>query len=318
MRKPLLSLLVFMCLTPGYTLAAALGVYQGNGCSGVTALASFVTWLGRKPDHVLDFLAADSWQAMLDNANWTMNCWTNANTGVIFSIPMLPYGTDTLADGASGKFDDKFKQIATLLVAKGYGDAVIRLGWEFNGNWYPWAAAKDPTNWVTYWRRIVTAMRAVDGAAFRFDWCPAQGTQKIAPDAVYPGDAYVDIIGQDVYNQTWSSGVDTPAERWDELLTQPYGLQWQRSFSAAHNKPMSFPEWGTGTRPDGHGGGDDPYFIEQMASWIGQTDPIYHNYWDYPASDYNGKLSDGSKPLAAAAFRQAFFPVPRPPSGLRD
>jgi hypothetical protein len=71
---------------------------------------------------------------------------------------------------------------------------------------------------------------------------------------------------------------------------------------------MSFPEWGTGTRPDGHGGGDDPYFIQQMASWIASANVLYHDYWDYPASDYNAKLSDNHQPNAGAMFRQLFGP----------
>jgi len=316
MRVVSLLLILLSVLPYGRASAASIGVYEGAGCTGVTALSNFVGWLGRQPDQVLDFVASDSWQAMADGANWSANCWRATNAKVVFSVPMLPAGANTLAEGAAGKFDDKFKQLATTLVNQGYGNAIIRLGWEFNGGWYPWAAAKDPTNWVIYWRRIVTAMRGVQGAAFRFDWCPAQGQQQIAADKVYPGDSYVDIIGQDVYNQSWS-GVTAPADRWNELLTQKYGLQWHRSFASAHNKPTSFPEWATGTRPDGHGGGDDPYFVTQMASWIGQSTAVYHNYWDYPASDYNGKLSDGSKPLSGSTFRQLFKPVPRPPSGVR-
>ena len=316
MRRILWVLIACTVLNCESASAASLGVYQGSGCTGATALNNFVGWFGRKPDQVLDFIASDSWQAMLDGSNWVSGCWHNVNAEVVFSLPMLPEGTDTLADGAAGKFDDKFEQIAAVLIAKGYGDAVIRIGWEFNGDWYPWAAAKDPINWVIYWRRIVTAMRGVEGAAFRFDWCPALGQQQIAANAVYPGDTYVDIIGQDVYNQSWS-GVSTAADRWTELLMQPYGLQWHRTFATTHSKPMSFPEWATGTRPDGHGAGDDAYFIQQMASWIGQTAPLYHNYWDYSAPDFDGKLSNGSKPKAGAAFRQNFFPVPRPPSGVR-
>ena len=40
----------------------------------------------------------------------------------------------------------------------GFADATIRLGWEFNGNWFAWAASNDPAAFITYWQRIVTAM----------------------------------------------------------------------------------------------------------------------------------------------------------------
>lgn len=316
MRFKLHALLAVMMLSPPVIAAPQLGVYQGNGCDGARRMQDFARWLGRQPDFALDFFAADSWKSMSDDANWTVKCWArHGMKKVVFSIPMLPGGGPTLAEGAAGHFDTHFQQLAQLLIAHGYADAIIRLGWEFNGGWYPWAAKQDPSNWVKYWRRIVTTMRAVPGAAFRFDWCSAQGYQQIPASQVYPGDEYVDIIGRDTYNQTWAN-VATPEERWQDLLTQSYGLNWLRDFARAHNKPISIPEWATGTRPDNHGGGDDPYFIRQMAEWIGQNDVLYHGYWDYPAKDYHGKLSDGSKPAAGAAFLSAFR-GPRSPEELR-
>lgn len=318
------KLLALLILLPLPTWPAALrvpldvpfGVYQGNGCDGAKRIGDFSRWLGRKPDFALDFFAAESWQAMMDDANWTVKCWAKHGTKVVFSIPMLPNGGHTLADGAAGKFDDKFRQLAQLLAANGFGDAIIRLGWEFNGGWYPWAAKRDPANWVKYWQRIVTTMRSVPNTSFRFDWCSAQGYQQIPAPQLYPGDEYVDIIGRDTYNQTWAN-VHTPEERWQDLLTQSYGLNWLREFAQQHNKPISIPEWATGTRPDGHGGGDDAYFITHMADWIAQNNVVYHAYWDYPAKDYHGKLSDGSKPAAAAAFLSTFRFGPRPPNDLK-
>lgn len=299
------GLMVSFMLMSNICMASSFGVYQGNGCDGVRHLRAFSSWLGRQPDFVLDFFADDSWDSMLGDANWTIKCWARAQMKVVFSVPMLPRNDGTLAEGAVGRFDDHFRKLAQLLVAGGYGKSVIRLGWEFNGNWYPWAAGKDPASWIRYWRRIVTTMRAVDGAAFRFDWCSAQGHQQLPASDVYPGDDYVDIIGRDLYNQSWTPDVTTPQQRWHELLTQSYGLNWLHDFAIRHNKPMSLPEWGTGTRPDGHGGGDDAYFITHVMQWISQNNIVYHAYWDYHAKDYDARLSDGSKPRAAAAFRSA-------------
>ena len=289
---------------------APLGVYEGAGCTGSQRLTAFSNWLGRKPTRVLEFM---SWQAMTDLSPWSMNCWTNAGIkGVTYSVPMLPEdGSATLKQGASGTFDDAFRQFATLLVAEGYSTAVIRLGWEFNGDWYAWAASKDPQSWIAYWRRIVGIMRAVPGAKFKFDWCPAGGYTTFLAENAYPGDAYVDIIGTDVYNQTWDPKVVTPTQRWNEQMNGRHGLKWHADFAAAHDKPISFPEWGTGTRADGHGAGDDPMFIEQMAEWIASHNVVYHNYWDYSHPHFNGKLSDNSKPKSAAAFLRK-FKMPRP------
>jgi hypothetical protein len=286
--------------------APRLAVYQGNGCSGVKRLPEFTAWLGRKPDLMLDFFAADTWQALHDDAGWTLGCWQKAGMSAVFSVPMLPHGKFSLREGATGAYDNHFRDLARELVRRGFGDAIIRLGWEFNGGWYPWMAEKDPKMWVEYWRRIVSVMRSVPDAKLRFDWCPAQGVVHVKPDTVYPGDDVVDIIGQDLYNQTWTPHIDTPEQRWDELVNMPYGLKWHREFARAHGKPESYPEWGTGTRPDGHGGGDDAYFIERMAEWLGGGNVAYHGYWDIAAPDFNARLSDGHQPLAARSFQRAF------------
>ncbi len=114
-------------------------------------------------------------------------------------------------------------------------------------------------------------MRSVPGQHFEFDWCPTLGKASVAPDRAYPGDAYVDYVGADVYDNSWIADYRDPVARWNDFVTQPYGLQWQSDFATAHGKPMTFPEWGLSTRSDGHGGGDDPYFIQQMYDWIRPT-----------------------------------------------
>lgn len=314
MKAALVALITTLSVASYRSEAASLGVYEGPACNAATNLANFVTWFGRGPDFIVEFFDQSSWTSLLSSANWAIGCWHRANQNVVFSVPMLPSsGGATLAEGADGKFDETYRQLASMLVAKGYGNALIRLGWEFNAGWYPWAAKKDPTSWVAYWKHVVTAMRSVSGQSFRFVWCPALGWQQIKADTIYPGDDYVDVVAQDVYNQTWNTNVTTPQQRWNELMTQSYGLKWGHDFATLHNKPLAYPEWGTGTRPDGHGGGDDAYFIEQMAKWIGQNNVEFHGYWDFKAKDYNGKLSDGSQPLAGAAFLAAFKNVPRAP-----
>jgi hypothetical protein len=283
---------------------ATLGVYQGAGCSGLKRLPTFVSWLGRQPDHMLEFIP---WDALTDGTAWAVKCWSQAGTkSVVYSMPMLPPDRSaTLAQGAAGKFDALFDRYARILVQYGYGDSIIRLGWEFNGHWYPWESGVDPQSWIAYWRRIVTIMRAVPGANFKFDWNPAGGWTKHKADQAYPGDEYVDIIGLDYYNSAFKPG-SSAQEHWQLRLHGPHGLKWHRDFARAHGKPMSFPEWGTGWRNDGSGGGDDPYFIERMADWIGHNNVLYHIYWDYPDRVYSANLSDGSRPRAGAAFRRIY------------
>ena len=281
-----------------------LGVYLGAGCTGTERLPKFREWLGRDPDQTLEFI---SWDVLSKGTTWGVKCWSKAGRkNVVYSLPMLPPNKSaTLADGAAGKFDDLFRNYATKLVQNGYGNAIVRIGWEFNADWYPWAAKHDPDNWIAYWRRIVTTMRSVKGAAFKFDWSAAGGWSSFRAEKAYPGDEYVDIIGLDFYNNYRSPDI-TPQERWKQRMSAPHGLEWHRRFATERGKPMSYPEWGTGKGRDTHGGDDDPYFIEHMAKWIASNNVAYHNYWDYKETIFDSKLSDGRRPNAADAFVRAF------------
>ena len=135
---------------------------------------------------------------------------------------------------------------------------------------------------------------------------PTLGKASVAPDRAYPGDAYVDYVGADVYDNSWIADYRDPVARWKDFVTQAYGLQWQSDFATAHGKPMTFPEWGLSTRSDGHGGGDDPYFIQQMYDWISAHDVAHADYFEYDAPDGRHSLMNGQFPNAAAKFQALF------------
>jgi hypothetical protein len=287
--------------------APELAVYKGAGCDGVKRLPTFEAWLGRRVDRVVDFLDGKNWAAMVGSAKWIGQCWQKPGYKLALSVPMLTTDKSaTLADGARGDLDHYFTDIGRTLVATGHADAILRIGWEFNGAWYPWAASRDPESFVTFWRRIVTTMRAVPGNRFRFDWNPTIGTTKIDPERVYPGDDVVDIIGLDIYNQSWIAQRDDATARWDDKVNGAHGLKWHREFAKARKKPRSFPEWGTGIRKDGHGYGDDPVFVKNMHEWIEADDVVYHGYWDFRAPDFNAELSNGQFPEAGSQFRSLY------------
>lgn len=286
---------------------ARLGVYKGAGCEGRAALAGFVDWLGRRPGWVIDFLPSESWADTIRSAEWLIGCWRGAPFELTLAVPLLSSERrQSLSAGAGGAYDAHFLALGRLLVAAGRSNTVLRLGWEFNGDWVAWNAAKDPAAFVAYWRRVVRVMRSVSGARFRFDWNPTLGRAAIAADSAYPGDDAVDLIGLDVYNQSWTVPTSDQAGRWHELRHQAFGLDWHLGFARQHGKPRSFPEWGTGRRPDGSGGGDDPLFMREMASWVTAPDVAYYGYWDYPAADYNALLSRGQFPEAAKVFLRHF------------
>lgn len=286
---------------------ADLGVYKGGGQSG--KVVEFENWFGYQIPYVLDFYDTSSWTKLQDN-QWLLDSWKNKRWNAVLSIGMLPGdGVSSIAAGASGSYDQYWRNIATRLVNNGYASAHVRIGWEMNASWYPWAAINNQSGWIIYWQRIVNAMRSVTGANFKFTWNPNNGYNQFPAEQVYPGDAYVDYIAIDPYNQTWISNYTDPIARWNDIYAGQRGIRYWLQFANNHGKQIAFPEWGTGTRPDGHGGGDDPYYIAQMYNVITTANIAYHNYWDFPASDFNGLFSNGNFPNSGARFKELFGPV---------
>ncbi len=288
------------------TSAMQVGIFSpGAGCLGLSGIASFGTWLGKPVQHVSENWTTTTWAGLITDVNYDVNCYKplQKNVNFTFGLPMLPGdGVSTLAQGAAGSYDVYFLTIAKTLVANGYSNAIIRVGPEFNGSWFPWTAYKDPQHWVVFYQRIVTVMRSVPGQNFKFDWCPSAGSANINPNLVYPGDAYVDYIGLDLYDASWNSGMNAPAARWTQFVTEPNGLQWQVNFAAQHHKLLSLPEWGC----CGDNAGDDPYFVNGVAQWTKSHGYSYIDYWNLNSGGYNGTLTNGQYPQAAKAFISDF------------
>jgi hypothetical protein len=235
--------------------------------------------------------------------------WRSSGYRLVLGVPIIPDGTGgTLAGGAAGAYDSYFVTLAQNLLNAGEADAVLRLGWEFNGGWYNWSVrnSTDAANFAAFFRNIVNAMRSVPGQAFQFVWNPnGDGPTNYTPDQAYPGSAYVDYIGSDMYDNCWCSPF-TPQAAWASQLSHPWGLNWLASFAARQGRPVAFPEWGLSRRSDGHGMGDDPYFIDQFAAWITQSDVAWTSYFNADPSGQSDAITDGSFPLALAAFQRDF------------
>jgi hypothetical protein len=279
-----------------------LGVFLGTSPSGVR---EFGDWLGRKPDYAIDFSARTTWDDIANPA-YTINTWQGSRYRMVYSVALLPWnGNTTMKAGAKGEYDQYFRTLARNLVAGGQEDAILRLGWEFNLKGWKWST-DNPKDFIGYWRHIVTAMRSVPGEKFEFDWNPNIGETPYEADLYYPGNKYVDYVGVDVYDVSWTK--DTypyPADCnascrqfrqedvWDRLLNGHFGLAFWSDFARSKGKPMSLPEWGMWDRPDGHGGADNPYFIKQMHAFIDDPDNrvAYQGYLQVDVADGQHKLT---------------------------
>jgi Glycosyl hydrolase family 26 len=281
-----------------------LGVFMGGG--DVNEIREYEQWVGSKVTHVGAFLPGKTWDAFHQTS--FLDQWAGTGYTLSLGVPILmTQEQGTLQQGASGAYDEHFRRLAQDLVSKGLERSILRVGWEFNGDWYPWAAEKDPAAFGEYFRRIVTTMRSVPGGdQLRFDWNPGLGPANV-PDAAYPGDEYVDIIGMDIYDREFSPELADPVKRWEKMVNQPFGLAWQRDFAAAHGKTLSYPEWGVSERHEGGGQQDNPVFVRNMDEWIRSNNVEYANYFEFDAPDEKGsRLMDGQNPQAGSLFQQLF------------
>jgi hypothetical protein len=327
------------------TNAAGLGLYDGKfGPSGIETAAK---WLGGSGSikYAEDFMDATSWSNISNP--WQLSNWKGNPYTMVWGIPMLPCGGPSTQcqanvsdynEVASGGADSYFKTLAKNLVSNGFGSSYIRLGWEFNGSEMGWAVCNGEGSGLNSWakdfvpafRNIVTSMRSVSGADFKFIWNPLVSSNVGCPgdnlENFYPGDSYVDQVGLDVYDGLGQATSD--AARWTDLLNgvnagdwtpvaptvngqkfQGYGLNWITAFAKAHNKPISIPEWGLDATDQNGGGGDDAYFITHMASWIkanGNGPAIFWNFGEGNLPLDIPSYTNGGTPNATAAFKTAF------------
>jgi hypothetical protein len=283
-----------------------LGDYAGS--ANPSRVAQFGSDTGASLSLATDYLDRSSdWGALESAAG--IGVWSSSPYRLVLGVPMLPdRGRATLARGARGAYDSHFVTLAENLVNAGEGNAYLRLGWEFNGTWYKWRVknARGAAHFAAYFRNIVTSMRSVPGQAFKFVWNPNAGSShgNFSPAQAYPGNAYVDYIGTDLYDESWVQPL-TPQNAWAAQLSASWGLNWLAGFAAAQGKPIVFPEWGVAIRSDGHGLGDDPYFIDQFASWITSHNVAWTNIFSFDG-DQTDDITDGSFPNALAAFEADF------------
>ncbi|MFJ3903030.1 glycoside hydrolase family 26 protein [Streptomyces sp. NPDC090025] len=277
------------------------GVFTGSGADGIARLARFEKWRGRGPLTAgRTYLPGDDWESIEGPVAFLRpwSVWRAARAGrfVALNVPMLDRSEARLSDarvaallkaGAAGRYDRHFTVLARRLVSLRLADTVLVLGWEMNGVTYTHRCHPAPDRWRAYWRRIVRAMRAVKGQRFRFDFAPSRGRDAVPWTRCYPGDAYVDVIGMDSYDQPRRA-------TFRQQVEEPYGLRAQVTFARRHRKAVSYPEWGLFRN------GDDPAYMRGMLDWFRRHPPLYQSLSDYCP---HGVWACGRHPRSAKVYR---------------
>lgn len=244
--------------TSGHPLAAWYPGGAGNP-SGQKTLHS--TYSPNLTQIMCDGAVQDTW-ADVD----ALMTWLGGQEGpsVMLPIPLCLQGQSLSAAWSANA--GVFTTAGNKLIAAGVvaAQSILRLGWEFSGNWYPWAASADPTNFVKCFGRAATELKAL---GFKIFWCAAinsaPGTSTMA--SLYPGDEYVDIIGGDLYDECYSpSGGNNPANAancWPAIEGGTWGLSATIAFAQSRGKPFGYGELGLASTTDNVGLGDDTTFL---------------------------------------------------------
>lgn len=180
------------------------GVYVGNDPA---SFAAYSKWVGSTPGNVLNYLNNDSWKAFDSSIAYEVTLWKTTATPSIWSVPLTVWGT-SLEQVATGAFNDHFLKAAQGLAqtkASSDGNIYVRVGWEFNGSWMPWAANGHEAAFIKAFQELVTTFRSVSDK-FKFVWDTTNDGGNMNPEKAYPGDKYVDVIGTDVYYSTQWDG----------------------------------------------------------------------------------------------------------------
>jgi hypothetical protein len=127
--------------------------------------------------------------------------WIQAH-GAMPIISWSPYRS--IAEINSGAVDACIAAAAAHFKQDGF-PVMIRLWWEFdNTAGFPWSVGQTSNigaPFIAAWRRVVGIFRQQGATNVGFWWTPLEGSpDRAGINSSYPGDAYVDWVGSDVYN----------------------------------------------------------------------------------------------------------------------
>jgi hypothetical protein len=317
---------------PTTTFAQAVHITsQTDGGFDESKVAGYESWLGHSLPLVEVFGARDS-ESVLQCPSFALDPETANKQNVIINWAFFnssnksnetwaaaAHGSD--ATGTPGvSYDQRYKAFGQCLVSHGQSNAIIRVAQEFNNGsgGMPPVPSNDPTtiaNFKSAFQTFVNNMRSITGGHFTFDYNPS--IDPASPTDLtyaYPGDKYVDVIGLDSYDAAvpWGQNATSPQDQWNRRLNGyngGKGIAFYNNFAKAHNKPISFPEWGLGWFYSNNGKAqtpaDDAYFIQQMYNFMSTNNVLYESFWE----DYNRGLYtavDERTPNASATFKATF------------
>lgn len=276
------------------------GIWAGGGTASASRVEAFGTWRGTPTDAATTYPATATWET-LKGSNWHIATFQGFGGVLVYGLPLLPDNdVGALGAVADGQHDDVFRQVAKDLVANGRGASIVRVGWEANGDWFPWnATSSTADDYKAAFRHVVGVLRS-EAPSLIIDFDLGCGVslrgQQDRLDALtllYPGDDAVDLVGCDTYD--WHTTTSTDEASWTRTMRplDAVGIADVADFARAHSKGMTVPEWGLAS-PDEGGVGDNVVFIEKMRSFFEQNSDVVvlESYFSEPETSLRNSIWD--------------------------
>lgn len=268
-----------------------------------SSVTQFENWRGRQVDFVTMWTHRGNWAEIADPTP-QVRMWQGQGRRLVIGQGMLPNdGSGTLAACANGAYNHHWRAWADALKRHGLDDSVVRLGWEFNGDWEPWSAY-NPDQFAGCWRQVVSTAEQV-APSLVWDWNVNRGvTGGLAdPRLAWPGDSYVDIVGVDTYDW-WMAATSLQVFQTYHSGTSNQAMGYWADFARQHGKRLSIPEWGNRSG-GGTAGGDNPLYVELMRGFFDANADLisYESNFQAEGGEYN---NGASLPNAAAAYKRFF------------
>jgi hypothetical protein len=238
----------------------------------LAAVEAFGKARGRPFDGMLWFTDrnAAGWGQFRNGLTKSLADWLAAGRLIVTSLPHAPApeGAAMNTRGANDAYRADQRDYGAWLAANGFNSPfhVLRVNWEFNGNWYPWSAKNGGGDaFRAAVQNFITNVRAGGATKVVFDVCGNKGPSQSGVDfGVIPGPEYVGVLGVDQYDH-WRPA-RTDGEWATEIARRP-GLATVRAEAARRDIMWSLDEGGNSHDPTA-GGGDNPAFWTFLRKFI--------------------------------------------------
>jgi hypothetical protein len=304
-----------------YLDPATLGIKPNGAFLDLAAYRGASTWLGLPIPWTVQMLGKRDGVREMTGSSFGQLVRSDAvlrqlagELRVVMAVPLAfghanahtPAGVEqvrrNLQETASGAWDDAYRQVARQLVDAGHADAHLRLGWEFDGAWYPWSAQGGNHDVYKEAFRHVAAVFESVNPDFVIEWNAAREDFPTIGPLAYPGDDVVDVMSMDVYySSTPRRLAGWREDDWQRNFQRI--LEFHRDFAMQRGKALGYPEWAVRSI-------DEPMFIRRFRDWLaslpenGPGRLVYHSYFN--TDNHTGKFHLRNHPLSAAAFREVF------------